>query len=462
MKRDRLQLLFATAWLFASSATCAAGATDAPLDLACPQQPAGPAQPANHAGQTLVNVNFAWRDLRNADFSGATLDGVIFVGADLRGANFRNARFTNSLNGSKAANLPTDFSEAKLGSACFIKAAFQATAAPVYLTNADLTCTDFSGTDISKLNAIFGDAPLVTPGSSCRTRFTWATMNCEFIDLWPQVDLSNSALGACAAGPTPTVLVGRDFTGAMMDGFDFYQANLAGVTFSNAQLHGANLAFTNLKGAKFIGAQGGVQPGTGSSVSAINLTAAYMVGVDLTDADLRSATLTGAHIYAGTATNGGVSFVRTRLDSADLSGALLPAAVFSGSLTNAVFDSAIMPNASFNNADLSFAKFVSTYLHGVDFSKASSVHGTSLNNAAVSLAAGNWNFTEQDGSITTYAYAATLLGAIGTGSGAFCPSNEVSPCTGTKLNPVANGPFPPVPKCVPKGPKYDNCLPPKP
>jgi len=477
MKRDRFPPLVAMACLFASSAACAAGAADAPNDLACPAQPAGPAQPANYANKTLVNVNFAWRDLRNADFSGATLDGVIFVGANLSGANFKNARFTNSLNGSNAANLPTDFSEAKLGSACFVYANFEATAAPVYLTNADLTCADFSGTDISRTNAIFGTAPQVTPGDSCRTRFTWTTLNCEFIDVWPQLDVSNSALGTCARGTTNTALVGRDFTGARMDGFDFFQANLAGVTFNQTQLHGANLAYSNLKGAKLVGLQGGVQPGSGSALSAVNLTGAYMVGVDLTDADLRSATLAGAHIYGGSAANGGVNFVRTRLDSADLSGALLPAAVFSGSMSNAVFDCvnkvlpdktvvsdcAVLVNAVFNGADLSFAKFNSTYLQGANFSAAASVHGTSLNNASVSTASGTWSYTEQDGTPATYGYGATALGSIGTGTGAFCPNNGASPCnTAAKLTPVSGGPFPLIPKCVPKGPRFDNCLPPKP
>jgi hypothetical protein len=157
-----------------------------------------------------------------------------------------------------------------------------------------------------------------------------------------------------------------------------------------------------------------------------------------------------------------VSFVRTRLDSADLSKAILPAAVFSGSLTSASFDGAMLVNAIFNGADLSFTKFVGAYLHGTDFSTASSMQGTSLNNASVSTADGSWTFTEQDGTPYTYAYGATKLGLAATTNTAFCPDSDTGPCVGAKLTPVSGGPFPPVPACVPKPPRYDNCLPPVP
>jgi uncharacterized protein YjbI with pentapeptide repeats len=287
-------------------------------------------------------------------------------------------------------------------------------------------------------------------------------MNCEFIDLWPKIDLTHSSLGACAAGSTSTVLIGRDFSGAQMNQFNFFEAELHNVNFSRASLIGANFAYSDLRGAKLIGAQLGVAPGSASTQPVTNLTGAYMLGVDLTDADLRSANINGAHIYGGTALNGGVSFVRTRLDSADLSNALLPAAVFSGSLTNAVFDSAVLVNASFNGATLTNAKFNNAYLQGTDFSSVSSINGVSLNNAGVSSAAGNWSYTEKDGTPVTYGYGATLLGAIATGGGAFCPDSSQSACsTAAQLVPIRGGPFPPTPTCVPRPPRYDNCLPPR-
>lgn len=444
------------------AATTPSGPLPLPSGTACPSQPAAPSPPASYRDQTLKNVNLAWRDLRNADFTGATLDGVIFIGADLRGANFSGATFTNTLNG-PAAPLPTDFAEANLGSACFIGAKFQTATTRVQMVGADLTCTDLSGTDMTL--AVFGPSPKVTPAgsSACATRMAYSTLNCEFVASWASIDLTGSALGTCAALPTSTALVGQDFSGARMQQFNFYEANLQGAIFNNASLTGANLAYTNLVGAKFNGAQMGVAPGSASTLPVTSLVGAYMVGVDLTDADLRSANLAGAHIYGGTATNGGVNFVRTRLDSADLSRALLPGGVFSGSLTNAVFDSAVLANASFNGATLTNAKFNNAYLHGADFSTAKTVNGVSLNNALVSGSSGYWTYTEQDGTPVTYAWGATNLGAIASGSGAFCPNATPSPCSSSaQLTPIAGGPYPPVPSCTPRPKKYDNCLPPRP
>ena len=434
----------------------------APAELACPASPVPALAGPSYAGKTLRNLNFAHQDLRNADFSGAVLDGVVFIGANLQGASFRGAKFTNSLNGESATALPTDFSEADLGSTCFIGADFQASAAPVYMTGANLACADFSAVDISRLNVIFGPQLILGSAPDCQTRFRWTVMNCEFIDQWPQLDLSHGSLGACAAGPGATALIGRNFDKASMAGFSFYQAELAGTSWRGAQLQGANFAYADLSNAVFVGAQLGVQPGTGSTLAPANFTGAFMLGADLTSADLRSVTLAGAHIYGGNQANGGVSFVNASLDGADLSGALIPAGVFSGSLTNASFNAAMLVNATFSGANLSYARFNSAYLQGVDFSAASSMNGTSLNNASVATAAGSWSFTEQDGTPYTYPYGATKLGLAATTADAFCPSSETGPCTGTKLTPLDGGPYPPVPACTPAPPTWTNCLPPVP
>ena len=69
---------------------------------------------------------------------------------------------------------------------------------------------------------------------------------------------------------------------------------------------------------------------------------------------------------------------------------------------------------------------------------------------------------EQDGTPFTYEYAATELGAIAVSMNVTCPDGGNGPCTPDRLMPVTNGPFPPQPQCVPKPPKYDNCLPPSP
>lgn len=412
----------------------------------------------DYSGQTLVNTNFAYRDLAHANFKGATLDGVIFIGAKLNGASFEAATFTNERNGAAAPALPTDFTDADLSDACFASANFQAASAPVYLGNARLTCTDFSGTDLSRLNVIFDDTPAfaqraaVGTAPGCRVAMRGTALPCDFIDQWKTLDLTDAMLTACAMATTSTLLQKRDFSDALMEGVDFYEINLQGAVFDNAQLHGADFSYANLKDASFKGAQLGVAPGSSLKRPA-NMKGAYMPGVDLSNADLRSVDLTQAHIY------GKAKFVKTQLDSADLSLALLPEAQFSGSLTNASFNGALLVNAIFNGASLSNAKFDSAYLQGVDYSSAVNVRGLSLNNAAVSTASGVWSYTDQDGQPTSYAYGATNLGLLATDAGSYCPSNQPSPCQGRNLLPSGSGPYPPAPACIPRPPKYCNCLP---
>ena len=85
--------------------------------------------------------------------------------------------------------------------------------------------------------------------------------------------------------------------------------------------------------------------------------------------------------------------------------------------------------------------------------------GVTLRNAAVSTAPGSWTFTEQDGTPFTYEYAATQLGALATDPSIICPNNANGPCGPGTLTPVNNGPFPPIPPCVPSREFcYENCL----
>jgi hypothetical protein len=50
-----------------------------------------------------------------------------------------------------------------------------------------------------------------------------------------------------------------------------------------------------------------------------------------------------------------------------------------------------------------------------------------------------------------------------TAAGVTCPNGQTGPCAiPASLVPLAGGPFPPVPACIPKPPRHDNCLPPKP
>jgi len=199
------------------------------------------------------------------------------------------------------------------------------------------------------------------------------------------------------------------------------------------------------------------------------LRGAFMTDIDLSDADLRSVDLTGAHLY-GDAT--ATSLVRTRLDSANLSETICSGAHFSGTLNDAVFNRAQLVNTDFNGATLTEAKFDDTYLQGADFSNAIGVNGVTLSNAAVSAEPGFWDFKESDGTPYVVRYEATKLGALATNRSIRCPDGSLGPCcpkldlaeclaTG-RLKPERDGPYPPKPDCVPRPPKYDNCITPSP
>ena len=424
----------------------------------CPASPStAPGQ--NYRNRVLVNENFAHQNLVNADFSYAQLDGVTFVGADLTGANFSNAVFTNIYNATPRPSQPTprpgqppDFSLAVLRSACFIGARFDSADTPTYFNRAILSCADFSGLDLSQLNVSFGRTLNATPGTDCRTAWRGATVGCEFIAQWRLLDMNGAVIANCVGMD----LKNTDFSGARFEDVDFSDARLDGANFSNAQLRGANFGYASLRGAIFAGARLGVAPGSATDgFVAANFNAAYMPNADFSHADLRLVSFTLAHVY-GTA-----SFIGALLDGADFSNAVLAGGQFSGSLSGTVFDGALLANAVFNGASLSNTKFSGAYLQGADFSRAASTSGVKLFNAVVSQTSGAWTYTEQDGSTSTYGYAATLLGTLATEKGAICPDNSDSPCTADQLTPINGGPNPPVPKCIPKPPKYDNCLPPK-
>jgi hypothetical protein len=136
-------------------------------------------------------------------------------------------------------------------------------------------------------------------------------------------------------------------------------------------------------------------------------------------------------------------------------------------LSNAVFVGAQLVNA----ATLTGTRFDDAYLQGADFANAISVRGARLSDAAVSAAPGTWSFMEMDGTPFIFRYEATKLGALATDNSVTCPNGALGPCCSggdlaaclnDKLKPESNGPFPPVPQCVPKPPRYDNCITPMP
>jgi uncharacterized protein YjbI with pentapeptide repeats len=314
------------------------------------------------------------------------------------------------------------------------------------LTGTNFTGVDFAGLDLS--HADFSEAVL-----DPAPRFAGAK-------------LSDGERGVNLAGhrfpERFDLFKGATLAGVELSHTELFEANLEGATLDGAKLVGANLNFANLRNATLRGASLGVQPG--SDAAAASLRGAFMTDIDLTDADLRSVDLTAAHLYGDQQQT---LLVRTRLDSATFANAVCTGAHFSGSLNNAVFVGAQLVNAVFNGATLTGAKFDDAYLQGADFANALSVTGAALSNAAVSATAGTWPFMEMDGTPLNFRYEATKLGALATDASVRCPNGALGPCCSSgdvtaclddKLKPVRNGPFPPVPPCVPRAPCYSNCL----
>jgi uncharacterized protein YjbI with pentapeptide repeats len=387
---------------------------------------------------TLSGANLTKAVMSDADLSEAVLEGTVMEGTDLSRAK---------VSGAKIAGVR--WREAVLTDAV-IAGIVPATLNGIDLTRTTFRGVDFAGLDLSRTDlskAILDAAP----------KFAGAT-------------LTNGVLGINLAGQRfverYAVFKGADLTGAELGGTELFQANLEETTLNNAKLVGANLNFANLRGAKLRGASLGIQPG--SDGEAATLRGAFMPGIDLTDADLRSVDLTSAHLYGALQQT---SLLRVRLDSATLANAICTGVRFSGTLNNTVFVGAQLVNTVFNDATLTGAKFDDAYLQGADFSAARSVRGTVLSNAAVSAAPGTWRFMEQDGTPFTFAYQATNLGALATDTTVRCPNGALGPCCGSgdlaaclndKLKPVRNGPFPPIPSCVARPPRYDNCVTPVP
>jgi len=428
-------------------------------------------------------IDFRGAQLRRSTFMDMYVDVAHFEGATLDGANFRLVRCSacyfgpNAEDGNKHASLigahlsnaqfaAADWTQADLSGAVldsssrlmssgsFRGTKFDGMKPSDYFSGPNRTGagkTDFTGASFAGMDLSNTDMSASAATVSVATDFSGARLSdgTRGINLAAQ-DLSRT-----------TKFAGADLRGANLSAASFYAADLHGANLSGALMTGINLSFANLRQARLVGAQMGLTPGT-DGVPA-HLFGAYMPGADLTDADMRSADLSNAHMYAGP-DGKGVLLIRTRLDSAVLANAILIDAVFTAaSLADASLSGANLVNASFGQANLSGAKLDSTYLQGADL-RSASTRGLSLSNAAVSTVPGAWTYTEQDGSKHTYAFGATLLGAIGnSASDVLCPDSQWGPCTGGKLTPVKDGPYPTVPKCIPLR-EYDfqNCLPPKP
>lgn len=375
----------------------------APLD--CPPSPSTAAG-RDFRGKTLAFVNFSYADLVNADFRGATLKGVVFVRADLTGANFSGATFVDAQSPVRS----TDFSFAKLESACFIGAQF---GAQTHLAYATLACADFSQTDLATGRAIFGDSPLrIETTRGCRARFRQATMNCEFIDQWNKLDLTGASVAACAnllasvSGQAGRDFSGGAFGGVVFDGLDLSRSKWDGAVLERASFAGATLDHaTGLAGADGRPARLSAAKFNRASVRWVDLSNAQLYGAQFTNADLSYSRLAGAFLQAKpdatppietAAAFDGARLKGVDLSSAKLQGATFQYASFYGDFQGAAPSFPCQPlkgGPPFTNgcataagATLTGTNFSNAFLYGVDFGGGTVVNGTAFGSAILTAA----------------------------------------------------------------------------
>nr|WP_217343927.1 pentapeptide repeat-containing protein [Noviherbaspirillum sp. L7-7A]MBV0878017.1 pentapeptide repeat-containing protein [Noviherbaspirillum sp. L7-7A] len=368
----------------------------------CPSLPFGSSGP-DFSNQDLSNKNFSRRDLRGANFSGATLKGTVFIGANLEGANFSNARVQAS---DREDLRPTDFTRANLNRACFSNMTFSGR---TYFTYADISCTDFSRTNLASGLAIFGPSPLKIDESSCKPSFRGATMHCEFVADWPRLDLGSvndtfrTDLSACASQLGNLNLDKADlnrarFGNAVMDGISMAGANLTGADLrgaslgcskgrcanlanailDNARLSNATLDGINLAGASMAGAQL-----DRASLQCVDKQCANLQQARLHGANLARANLSGANLYGASLGKGSIGVAATlagaHLKNVNLSFSTLTGADFNGANFYSTYPGLCVttePNhggttrqcASAYKAEMTDTNFSNAYLYGVDFS----------------------------------------------------------------------------------------------
>ncbi|MES2787570.1 MAG: pentapeptide repeat-containing protein [Pseudomonadota bacterium] len=399
-----LALVFVAAVALAAGSVAQTPAPGVFQAATCPTSPSG-AVGKSFRGQTLSLANFSRMDLRNADFSGSTLKGVMFLGANLTGANFSGATITAS----DKPTRPTDFTLANLDTACFVGAVFKA---PTYLTHSTLRCADFSSTDLSNGNAIFGEELLhIDFSRSCRARFRNTKMNCEFVDQWNQLDLTGAQVSACAPElQTTSARPGRDFSGGIYNGVVFDGLDLSGSKWSGAQLERASFQgatldrATGLSGTTSVPARLSAARFNNASVRNIDFSYAQLYGAHFTNADLSESSLAGAFLTANTAAVppvevaanfDGAHMKDVNLANAQLAGATFQFASFYGSFGKAaptfpcktdvkqctVATGHTCACATASGADLTGTNFSNAYLYGVDFTVVKNVTRTNFSSS---------------------------------------------------------------------------------
>jgi uncharacterized protein YjbI with pentapeptide repeats len=318
-------------------------------------------------GQTLKRANFSHRDLTNADFSGATLVAPFFDFANLTNANFRGAVIVND---SSNPALVADFSFANVEGACFLAVQFQG---PTYFTNARLTCANFSETDLTAGNAIFGESPLTfdRARTNCRLAFRSSIMDCEFVADWRFLDLSGADVNACL-----TQLAGRDLSNAKLPSVNLSGANLDNVKFvkadlSQAILDGASLRNADLSYASLLGADLNLANLTGATLyhaflsnetpsgitNAAQVRQAHLKNVNLSFAQISGVDLTYSNFYGHDPAGTGICKTAASRDKCRDS----PSKNYEGFSCDC---------ASAHGAIMTQTKFSRGYLYGVDFTAA--------------------------------------------------------------------------------------------
>jgi uncharacterized protein YjbI with pentapeptide repeats len=413
-----------------------------------------PTVPAN-----LSNTTWSAVQLSNGQYEPGLLTGVIFDNANLTGAEFGGVLIAEA-----------SFNGANLSGADFTALGTTVLGQPLQTEceMCDFSVEPGSGTPTNLSGAIFTKAGANQLALNAGISFLGANLtgaqleNGNFQNLiFSQASFDQAKLGGTQFNGSAfngAMFRGTDLTGVLLEGVNLRATDLSGATLSSASLVGSNLDYSNLRNADLAGAMLGAA--SGDSMQPASLIGAYMPNVDLSNADLRNVDLSGAHLYGDstmTLLDGAL------LDGANLSDAICSGAEFTGaSLAGAVLDGAQLVNCTFDQANLSDASFDTAYLQGADFSGAANIRGLRFSNAAVSQMPGAWTFTEQNGAPVTYQYGATTLGGLATDASVICPNGDNGPCVGGKLTPVSNGPFPPIPHCVPLPPDYNNCTAPTP
>ncbi|MDX2199372.1 MAG: pentapeptide repeat-containing protein [Phycisphaerae bacterium] len=411
----------------------------------------------NLANTTIEYCSFNNVSLRDADLTTTTIQNSFFNGADFDGAN---------LSGNSAMFRPAAGNQ-------FAGARF----AGAKLRNVDLTpfAMDSITTDWSRVD--FSGADL-----------TGKTLTPLQLDA---AIFAGTILERVICRGNATAFVGADLRGARMAGADFSGCNFSRAildrasaaaskfpdcNFNECSAHGASFEFSDLSRATFAAAQLGSAEGSG--IPAASFASAFMPNAQFTSsADCRSVSFAGAHLYGPQASVASAELTLARFDGAIISGLDFTGAT----LTSSSFVGAQAVATSFINANLDRASFNAAYIMGANFGGAST-NSTDFTNAGVSTAPCSatadcsrcsatpctfktldpsrlccFSYSERDGAVLSLPFGATIMP---TGSSMFCPNGELGPCTGDKLIPREQGPFPPLPVCVPSPTTF--CPPPTP